>query len=852
MTTFLTQHFDNLKKLVLVVAQFRNLSPSDCKTLSLLIFKKTNQQVSETTLKRVYGFAYSKFKPSLFTMDAMARYCGYQGWTDFCDKDGRKDTSKTQVEVGWDNIKLNANKITQFTLQALKNRSGIPFNQTIKRRFIDDHFDAFLKEGQGATIITAPTGYGKTIALCHWIEYRMAMSVACNNDDIILFFSSNALINVFISGKDINEWLLSLLGYNSSDDFSTLLDSKLNHTGNFYLIIDGLDEHMFKSDQFIVLLNQVIDIFSFYQHYASFKIVLTTRSSTWLNNRSEFESFRGNCFLGFPSQDEVLINVPLFNNQEIKELSNNINPTVNNIVTVDISNNFSHPLYFQYYYKQHKNDFQLSRVDQLSIYELISTFILNKIYLGQHSTEKTLLIKALIENMDFQSAVFSVNKLRLSDQIKQFNHAYNDLLGIGFIRELNKSVDMYYNTVIEFGNDDFLNYSIGRQILHLNNNVFDQQLAVSLNNNFSDGRKVAVLKWCMMYAVKNGQQNICEFLAQIILSAKEKLDTIVFIGDIIAREYSSINKPEALVKYFERDCSDDLFDYFFGLEFINTGYKKALHTLLIFNLASKKKILIYSALAVIAVIQLDINKLEEYLLNLKGFSQDDLQSLAINPLSCLETIYYYFKYGIVKKEAFSELTHFYFNPPKSGDSLIGSSENDVLYLLAIYTLSICKNPIKLLRFSRVINKIYQRPVADAPGYNFILNLMISGAKLQAGRTEKALEFYKQAATFYDKENSAYTSFMLSSFYLLKLNISIWKEDKQSMYEIMKTLVYLADESDFKLIKIEALVYILKSRFIHEQEADFYKRCYYDFIKLVRESGFREDSFIDNNLIMAIK
>jgi hypothetical protein len=124
MTSFLIQHFDNLKKLVLTVAEFRNISPSDCKTLSLLIYKRTSQQVSETTLKRVYGFAYSKFKPSLFTMDAMARYCGYQGWADFCEKDGSKPPLINNEDVGWDNIKLNANKITQFTLQALKTARG--------------------------------------------------------------------------------------------------------------------------------------------------------------------------------------------------------------------------------------------------------------------------------------------------------------------------------------------------------------------------------------------------------------------------------------------------------------------------------------------------------------------------------------------------------------------------------------------------------------------------------------------------------------------------------------------------------------------------------------------------------
>ena len=369
MTSFLIQHFDTLKKLVLTGGGFKNISPSDCKALSNLIYKKTNQQLSETTLKRVYGFAYSKFKPSLFTLDAMAKFCDYNGWADFCENDVPEKTKSDQTkDVCWHNIKHNADKISSFTLQALKNRSGIPYNQTIKRKFIDDHFDAFLKDDYTATLITAPAGYGKTIALCHWVEEHMALNVLGVNDDIILFFSSNALINVFISGKDINEWLLSLLGYNVGDDFSTLLDTKQSHTGNFYLIIDGLDEHMFRNDQFHLLLNQILDVFSFHQFNNTFKLILTMRSATWINHRHEIEDFKNKWFRGYMAGDDEAINVPLFNLQEIKELCTNINPSINSFIGIEAADNFNHPLYFQFYYRQHKEDFSLNNLDHVCIY----------------------------------------------------------------------------------------------------------------------------------------------------------------------------------------------------------------------------------------------------------------------------------------------------------------------------------------------------------------------------------------------------------------------------------------------------------------------------------------------------
>jgi hypothetical protein len=852
MTSFLTQHFDILKRLVLTGSDFKNISPSDCKTLSLQIYKKTNQQVSETTLKRVYGFAYSKFKPSLFTLDAMAKYCDYYGWADFCESNGSKTKTTSTKDVCWEKIKQNADKITSFTLQALKNRSGIPYNQTIKRKFIDDHFDAFLKDGYTATVFTAPAGYGKTISLCHWVEERLSMNAVGANNDIILFFSSNALINVFISGKDINEWLLSLLGYGNGEDFSTLLDIKQKHEGNFYLVIDGLDEHMFKGDQFQMLLNQVVDIFSFYEYHDNFKLILTMRSASWINNRYELEDFKDKCFLGFPIREDVLTNVPLFSNQEIKELSKKINPLAQNNVSIEVAENFNHPLYFQFYYKQHKENFSFNDVDHVCIYEVISTFILNKIYLGPHAAEKSLFVKLLIEYMDLSNGKFEVSKFKINDQIKQYHHAYNDLLAIGFIRELNKSGDMQYNATITFSNDNFLNYTIARHLLYHNNNTFDLSFVLNLNNQFKHERKLAVLKWTIIYAVRNGQHDICEFLAEVGLNPKEKAELITFLGDLIVKEYSALTKTEALNEYFQNDCSDHLFNYAFGVEFINADYKKALNALLTFKLSNKKKILVYTGLAIIAVIQLDINKLEGYLSNLKSFSQEDLQSLAINPLSCLETIYYFFKYGIVKKEAFTELTRFYFNPPKSGDTVKGNSENDILYLLAVYTLSICKNPVKLLRFTKALKKVYIRPETNADAYNFTLNLMVTEAYIQSEKMQEATQLYNEISKVYDSQNQAYTPFMLSSFYLLKLNMSLSNNQKTCVHELMKPLVYLTEEWDFKLTKIQGLIYILKNKFLHENDTDFYKRSYYDFIKVVRESGFREESFIDSEAIMAIK
>src|ERR1700743_3117068 len=84
MLKFSMIHFELLKSEVIKAAGITSITPADCKMLSYVITKKTEQRISETTLKRIYGFAFSKFKPSLFTIDVLARFCDYAGWNDFC------------------------------------------------------------------------------------------------------------------------------------------------------------------------------------------------------------------------------------------------------------------------------------------------------------------------------------------------------------------------------------------------------------------------------------------------------------------------------------------------------------------------------------------------------------------------------------------------------------------------------------------------------------------------------------------------------------------------------------------------------------------------------------------------
>ena len=845
MSIILPHYFEELKSCVLSVSGITHITPCDCKLISSMVMDKTRQRISETTLKRVYGFAFSKFKPSLFTIDVLSRYCGYTGWEDFCGKHIKKEEKKTPVSLSWDTLKHNAEKVTGFTLQALKNRSGIPYNQTISRRFAQEHFDFFLNEDYTATVLAAPAGYGKTLALCHWIDERLEKNAKNETDDIILFFSSNALINVFLSGRDINEWLLSLLGYSPKDDLASLLNEKNNNGGKFFLVVDGFDEHMFKPDQFRIILNQIVDIFSLYQTSKWFKLILTMRQSSWLNYKHEIDDGQSSWFLGFTTNNHALINVPLFNMDEIQQLCKKINPAANTSITAETAGKFNHPLYFQFYYKNHKDDFTLSHIDHVCIYDLISTFILNKVYLGQHSAEKILLLKEIVEVMEPAGKNYSINKLQINSLMKQYHHAYHELLSIGFLREVNDSTDFEENIFIQFSNSDFLEYTLAKKLLLNNNYTFNHTLIETLNGLYgTQPIKLQVLKWMIIYAMKSDQEEGFKYLTEVELKINQKADLIVFLAELFEKECFNAPQIETVKNYVKQNCIKGLFDYFMGIEFIDPQYEKVLRILLRFDLANSQKILVYTCLAAIAIIKLDVNELEDNVSKLKSFQQTDYVRFPINPLTCLDCVYYYLKYGILKKEFLADITNFYFNCSQQ-PQLKSTPANDIIFMLAAYSSVICHNPNKGLRLISALEKNYrQQPEIDS-AYNFFLKIIKADRYFMIGEIQKALEIYLSVLLAYNKYETSYTFIMRLLFISLKIKASLFIHNHTELNKHLTSLMHLTGQAGYNLPKLYVLAFLLKHKNQLVSAPQFEKKLHFDFIKTLRECGVQADVFLIN-------
>jgi asparagine synthetase A len=135
-----------LQKEVLCRFGVEVMLPGDCKHLSQSILDATTKLVSETTLKRVFGFAVAQHSFSRYTLNTLSQYCRYKDWEDFQTHQYKQLSGDIIVDNDkWSDLKNKADAVSYYTIVTLKNRSGIPFNYTVPRQYCTAHIERFLE-----------------------------------------------------------------------------------------------------------------------------------------------------------------------------------------------------------------------------------------------------------------------------------------------------------------------------------------------------------------------------------------------------------------------------------------------------------------------------------------------------------------------------------------------------------------------------------------------------------------------------------------------------------------------------------------------------------------------------------
>jgi len=532
--------WDSLKQKVLKLSGIGSVEPKDCRLLSILISKETKKNISETTLKRIFGFAASPYTASLYTKNVLAQYCGYADWPGYRAGLADKKVVPEPEKGPWGRMRKETNKVNHFMLTAVRNKAVIPLNEMIHREFIQNHLQAFDQSEAMATVIAAPTGYGKTIAISQWLTRRLQDE---GTADLYLYLNSSFLLSTLKTALNLNYWMMKMIGLGPSQEFQKIFFDSLKQQGKFYFIIDGFDELMFQKKQFENLLHLLLDVLSIYRSAGWFKVIILMRNSTWLNWRSQLMISPSAWFIG--NMDEHGQNLGLLSLSELSSLIRMGRPFTAAEVMQESFANLRYPLFHLYFYKKYHAIIRFEQFNEVLLYELISDYMIQNIMHGNEALPKMDFIFQLITLMEYRAGIYTVNKEKIKLQRSGQLKTYTTLVQMGFLWEIESTSALYKTVSIQFNHVHILGCCIAVYVLRKDADFSLAKLEYVAKHWSKDSKlKLIILKWCLFQAALAGKKEEWIAAYQQYLEPAELDDLARFIRNLAAASYTS--KPGSI------------------------------------------------------------------------------------------------------------------------------------------------------------------------------------------------------------------------------------------------------------------------------------------------------------------
>ncbi|MGO4878608.1 hypothetical protein ACEN2P_18535 [Pedobacter psychrotolerans] len=796
-----------LRKFVLTKSGLRNIDPAHCKVISEYVFQETKNYVSETTIKRFFGFANTLHKFSLFTLNSLSQYIGYADWDAFT-KDKRDNLTADQSL--WQTLKLKAKAITDSSLVNKKNNSGVPFEFTAKRSFYYPDFDYFLKNNYQFATISAQPGHGKSILVAHLVEQFFHADHALYKNDIVLMINSYAIMTTIQAGLTLKEWFLKEFNFASVSDLVTYFKNNPNlKEGRFIIIIDGIDDYIANSNRFKLFVDFLYSI----EENNFLKTVISLRTHTWINLQPVLT---GSAFLtkswytGVYYDEDTLCNVPPLNNNEILHTLSHIEKKQ---VTIDdisqpLITQFKTPFWLQVYFKLSNEIKTLELEDPLLCYELINYFLEKKIFLAKKSTEKIFLLKKITEHISIGNKGLRVAKENVLNYIDSYPEAYEELLYTGILIEEKRLSTVVPTEIVRFLNNDIYTYFVFIQITetfkYRSSKAFFEHILqhflpkTPLRNN--------ILNWAVRFCVIRNEISELKNILTLPFTNEEKNKAFDFICSVAKYELS---KPSAM--FNKQSIGEDFISLLASGRTMSRLYKETVKHISDNVLNEDVQIMLHVIECNILLIDIDKASLVNTMQLLKRKYKRLNELFPINPYDLI--LYFYnnlinkpnegraIEDKIIKLCHQIDRTH-----PLKNEAL--TTAEILSYRLVLITLFAQKNYAECHRFIMAILNKY-------PNIFHIRNSVFSPFLLiHLGHTYLKLNYYKKAqriVNFVDKiirsEYTYYTPFISVGFFVFKASFyNCIHHYEQAIVECDEGL-RIAQKSDFKTM--EVTLYLLK-------------------------------------------
>ena len=600
----------DLRSLILTKAGIRNITPADCKTISIEISKTLNKNVSETTIKRLFGFAMVRHNFSRFTLTTLSEYVNDQSLLTTINHSDNQDEG---YDLHWKDVEQRTRRISDFTIKSIKNRSGIPYDMTVSRKFSEHDFDDFYKSDYSFMAFISQPGYGKTIILAHLAEKILASKALAAQGTTLVFITAYNLINKSNSQASFESQLKSMLGINTSGSLVSYINKTYKSTeGKLLIFLDGFAEVILKREARNQMFDGIIDFLCSIEDSNSVKLVMNMRSTTWshfyekIRNSTYLKKkwFQGNYF-----NLNDCSNVPSLNEKEVDLIMKRIDQLGPKIINPRLKSQLKFPFHIQLYYQLKEEDPSFNYSSNITFYELISRFIQDKIYKSNYYTEKILFLKKVIQLTDFGKKHHSVSKDDLIAELSGFKNAYSDLLSDGILME-ERFVDSYHpKEYVRFIHSHIFEYFLFIELLEMFQLKMEKDFFNHLHNEYKDNSaRFHILQWTIRFMIRMGNFEYIQNIFELSLTRYEINYLILYIAENL--DYRGKYTPEKIDDQQMNFLHQAITKEFLAFDFSDLCYKEAIQSFVKITHDEEYLLFYKGLLGVYSYLELDVVALQ--------------------------------------------------------------------------------------------------------------------------------------------------------------------------------------------------------------------------------------------------
>jgi hypothetical protein len=628
-----SNRLNELKSLILIKCGIKFITPADCKRISIEISKHLNKNVSETTIKRLFGFAVVKHKFSTFTLTTLAEY------VDMARLPEILPLQREEKADDWKTLKEKADKITNYTLKTIRNRSGIPYEMTISRRFAEHDFNDFYFSDFIFTSFVSQPGYGKTILLSHLTEDLFYKPNAPYSSSSVLFLKAYNFFNKDNVSINMEEQLRIKLNIEPNVNVLEYINEMQTiNNGKFIIIIDAFGEMVLKKEEKNLLFDSIVNLICSLEDYKNIKLILSMRSTSWIRfyERIRHSSFiKSKWFPGNYFNLHELSNVPPLSEKEVETIVANINHLGNTEVNPRLKSQLKFPFHIQLYYQLKEEDPEFNYYTNITFYELVSRFIQEKIYRSNYYTEKILFLKKVIQLTDYGLQSNSVEKDLLLAELSVFRNAYMELLSDGILMEEKQLDGAHPKEFVRFLHPHMFEYFLFVEILEKFHLQLSRDFFNYINTAYDYNQvRFQLLQWATRFLIKTGNFKALKSMFKLNLNSYETNYLILFMAEEI--KYRSKFNLDLHRLLDEERFHDVIIAKLVTFDFIDSCHKEAVVALIEITKKEEQLLIYNSILAILEIIRIDKDGIKN---SIKSLKKLDHSQWMVNPLEAVEIIY---------------------------------------------------------------------------------------------------------------------------------------------------------------------------------------------------------------------